>query len=113
MLRKLYSFSYGTGVTTDFEYLETGTDEITESPTLVEEAADANGAHPGLSDGDGIADPSTIAQRLHDKVRGILLNPLYATDVKKRNLRVYCRTVWQHMWSFEPLESFGSDLIIQ
>ncbi|KFY81838.1 hypothetical protein V500_11043 [Pseudogymnoascus sp. VKM F-4518 (FW-2643)] len=113
MLRKLYSFSYGTGVTTDFEYLETGMDEITESPTLVEEAADANGAHPGLSDGDGIADPSTIAQRLHDKVRGILLNPLYATDVKKRNLRVYCRTVWQHMWSFEPLDSFDSDLIIQ
>lgn len=117
MLRKLYSFSYGTGVTADFEDdWDTGTDEITQSPTLVEEAADANGTHPGSSDGDGIADPSTIAQRLHDKVRGILLNPMYATDVKKRNLRVYCRTVWQHMWhmwSFEPLESFDSDLMIQ
>ncbi|KFY62451.1 hypothetical protein V496_04583 [Pseudogymnoascus sp. VKM F-4515 (FW-2607)] len=68
MLRKLYSFSYGTGDMADFEFLEAGTDEIAESPTLVEEAADANGAHPGLSDGDGIADPSTIAQRLHDKL---------------------------------------------
>ncbi|OBT96227.2 hypothetical protein VE01_05786 [Pseudogymnoascus verrucosus] len=116
MLRNLYSFSYGTAVTVDFDYWETGTDEITDSPTLVEEAGDANGAHTGLSDGDGIVDPSAIAQRLHDKVKGIMLNPLYATDVKKHNLRVYCRTVWQHMWnmwSFEPLESFDSDLIIQ
>ncbi|KFX92602.1 hypothetical protein V490_05297 [Pseudogymnoascus sp. VKM F-3557] len=115
MLRNLYSFSYGTGVTADFDYWEIGTDEITESPTLVEEAANENGTHPGLSDGDGIADPSTIAQRLHDKVRGILLNPLLATDVKKQNLRVYCKTVWQHMWhmwSFEPLESFDSDLMM-
>jgi hypothetical protein len=116
MLRNLYSFSYGTAATVDFDYWETGTDEVTQSPTLVEEPEDANAAHPGLSGGDGIVDPSKVAQRLHDKVKGIMLNPLYATDVKKHNLRVYCRTVWQHMWnmwSFEPLESFDSDLIVE
>lgn len=115
MLRNLYSFAYGTAIATDFEYWEPEPDESTESPMSVEVAA-ACGVHSGLTDEDGIADPSAIAQRLHDKVRGILLNPLYATDVKKRNLRVYCKTVWQHMWnmwSFEPLEAFDSNLIIQ
>lgn len=111
MLYKLYEFSYGTSIVLDVNTLESGTDEITQSPQLLEEVTDENGGHPWLSDGNGLPDPETIHQRLHDKVRSILLNPLQATDVKKRNLRVYCRTLWQHMWSEGPFQDFDDDFM--
>jgi len=45
-----------------------------------------------------MSDSSAEHQRLHDKFRGILVNPLLANEVKKRNMRACCRTMWQHMW---------------
>jgi hypothetical protein len=111
ILYKLYEFSYGTGDMSDLNCWETGEDEISESQALAEEVTDEFGGHPGLSDGDGFPDPSTICLRLFDKVRSISLNPLQATNVKKRTLRIYCRTLWQHMWSYEPLQGIGDEFI--
>lgn len=108
-LFKLYEFSYGTGVVSDIDIWEVGNNESTESPELVEEMVRCK--NKGLSDGDGIPDPESICQRLHDKVRSILLNPLHPTDVKKRDLRNYCRTLWQHMWVYELPEGIGGDLV--
>lgn len=111
MLYKLYEYSYGTELISDFAAWETEADETSDTTMLVEERADENGGHPGLSYGDGIPDPATICQRLHDKVRNILVNPLHATDVKKQNLRVFSRTLWQHMWHQEMFDGAGNDHI--
>jgi hypothetical protein len=111
ILYRLYKFSYRTGDMSDLNCWETGEDEISESQALAEEVTDEFGGHPGLSDGDGFPDLSTICQRLFDKVRSISLNPLQATDAKKRTLRIYCRTLWQHMWSYEPLQGIGDEFI--
>jgi hypothetical protein len=111
ILYKLYEFSYGTGDMSDLNCWETGEDEISESQALGEEVADEFGGYPGLSDGDGFPDLSMICQRLFDKARSISLNPLQATDVKKLTLRIYCRTLWQHMWSYELLQGTGDEFI--
>jgi hypothetical protein len=113
MLYKLYEYSYGTSLASNFSFLETGPDEINQTQELEEEETNEDGGHPGLSEGDGIPNPEMIYQCLHDKVRSILMNPLLATDVKKHNLRIYCKTLWQHMWSYESIPGIGDDFTSQ
>jgi hypothetical protein len=67
---------------------ETGEDEISEIQALAEEVTDEFGGHPVLSDGDGFPDPSTICQRLFDKVRSISLNP-YKRPMSRNGLYGY------------------------
>lgn len=107
MLYKLYEFSYGTGISTDLDIWETGTDIPVENQDASKET-DANGDQQEISNWDGIPDPAVISQRLNDKIRSILVNPLLATNAKKRNLRLYCKSLWQYMWSYEPLQGFDS-----
>ncbi|KAM0245583.1 hypothetical protein ACHAQJ_010523 [Trichoderma viride] len=112
MLYKLYDFSYGSSnPLADNGWLQTGINELGESPTLDEEVMGQSGEYPELSDGDGIPDPSTVCQHLFDKVRGILLNPLDPTDVKKQILRMYCKTLWQYMWSYESIQGFSNEFV--
>jgi Fungal specific transcription factor domain len=111
MLYKLYVYSYGKVVESDLDCWGMGTDDINDSSEAAGDVIDESGRHPTTSDADGTLDPSTVCQRLHDKIRSILVNPLLATDVKKRNLRIYCRTLWQHMWILGPVESIGHDFL--
>lgn len=106
MLYKLYVYSYGKVVDSDLDCWDIGSDDINDSPEIAEEVMDESASHPFRSD-----DPTTVCQRLYDKIRSILVNPLLPTDVKKRNLRVFSRTLWQHMWMFGPTEGFGDDFI--
>ncbi len=98
VLYKLYEYSYGTEPVSEFAVWETEMDGVSDSTGPVPERAEEDGSHPEISHGEGVPEPATISQRLHDKVRDILVNPLIATDIKKQNLRVFCRTLWQHMW---------------
>jgi len=86
-----------------------GTDDINDSLEVTEEAIDKSGGDAIPSESDNLPDPSAVCQRLYDKIRSILVNPLLATDVKQRNLRAYCRTLWQHVWIYGPMENFGDD----
>jgi Fungal specific transcription factor domain len=109
MLYKLYVYSYGKVVESDLDCWDMGTDEINDRPEVSGEAIDESGGHPIISDADNVLEPSVAYQRLYDKIRSILVNPLLATDVKKRNLRYFSRTLWQHMWIFGPTEGFGEE----
>ncbi|KAH8820145.1 fungal-specific transcription factor domain-containing protein [Xylogone sp. PMI_703] len=111
MLYKLYDFSYGTGSMTEFNLWESGTEKIDGDPGTAREATNENGEASICSEWDGAPEAATISRRLNDKVRSILLNPLLATDVKQQNLRAYCKTLWQYMWSCEPLQNFSSDFM--
>ena len=111
MLYKLYVYSYGKVVESDLDCWDMGTDDINDISEVTEEAIDRNGGYSTTSDADGTPDPSTVCQRLCDKIRSILVNPLLATDVKKRNLRIYCRTLWQHMWVLGPTEGVNQDFL--
>ncbi|PMD43537.1 hypothetical protein L207DRAFT_564199 [Hyaloscypha variabilis F] len=109
MLYKLYVYSYGKVVESDLDCWDMGTDDINDSLEVVGEVTDESGGGPISSDADGIPDPSAVCQRLYDKIRSVLVNPLLATDIKQRNLRAYCRTLWQHVWIYGPTEGFGDD----
>jgi len=111
MLYKLYVYSYGKVVESDLDCWDMGTDDINDTSEVTGEAIDRGGGHSTTSDADGTPDPSTVCQRLCDKIKNILVNPLLATDVKKRNLRIYCRTLWQHMWILGPMEDVGQDFL--
>jgi hypothetical protein len=111
MLYKLYVYSYGKVVESDLDCWDMGTDDINDDPEVSGGDIDESGGCPVTSDADGMPDPSAVCQRLYDKIRSILVNPLLATDIKQRNLRVYCRTLWQHLWSFGPTEGFGDDFL--
>jgi len=99
MLYKLYIYSYGKIVDSELDCWDVGVDDI-------------NGIDNSLTDV-GESEPylSALSQRLYDKIRAILTNPLLPLDVKKKNLRTYSRTLWQHMWAMGPIEGFGHDLI--
>jgi hypothetical protein len=105
MLYKLYVYSYGKVVDSDLDCWDMG-DDINNSTEAAGDVTDESGAHRSISDEHGIPDPSMESQRLYDKIRSILVNPLLVTDVKKRNLRIYCRTLWQHVWTAD----FGEDI---
>ena len=107
MLYKLYVYSYGKVVESDLDCWDMGTDDLNDSLEAVGDITDESGVV--ASDLDGIPDPSVVCQRLYDKIRSILVNPLLATDIKQRNLRAYCRTLWQHVWIYGPTEGFGDD----
>jgi len=111
MLYKLYVYSYGTVVESDLDCWDMETDGINGSSEVAGEVIDGVGRHSTMSDEDGMSDPSSMCQRLCDKIRSILVNPMLATDVKKRNLRIYSRTLWQHMWIFRPTEGVGDDFL--
>jgi len=87
------------------------TDENNDNSEVAEEVVSESAEHSTISDMDGMPDPSTMCQRLSDKIRNILVNPLLATDVKKRNLTIYSRTLWQHMWIFGPTEGASDDIL--
>lgn len=106
MLYKLYVYSYGKVVDSDLDCWDIGIDNINESPEIAEEVTDESASHPLRSD-----DSTAVFQGLYDKIRSILANPLLPTDVKKRNLRVYSRTLWQHLWIPGSTEGFGDDVI--
>jgi hypothetical protein len=110
MLYKLYVYSYGKVLESDLDCWDMGTDDFNEN-SEVSWVFDESGVCPLSSEADGLPDPSTVCQRLYDKIRNILVNPLLAKDAKQRNLRVYCRTLWQHMWIVGPAEGFGDDLL--
>lgn len=110
MLYKLYVYSYGKVVESDLDCWDMGADDINDSLEAAGEIIDEGGVHTS-TDADGLSDPSTACQRLCDKIRNILVNPLLATDIKKRNLRIYCRTLWQHMWILGPSEGIGQDFL--
>lgn len=111
MLYKLYVYSYGKIVESDLDCWDMGTGDINDNLEVAGGVIDESGDHPTSSDVDGMPDPSAVCQRLYDKVRSILVNPLLPTDVKKRNLRIYSRTLWQHMWILGPTEGFGDDFL--
>lgn len=94
MLYKLYEYSYGTEPVPEFAVWEAETGEAENENENENENAD----RPGLSYGDVLPDPAAICQQLHDKVRSILVHPLHAREVKKKNLRVFSQTLWQHLW---------------
>jgi hypothetical protein len=104
MLYKLYVYTYGKVVDSDLDCWDME-DDIIDSSEAAGEVTDESGAHRTISDEHSIPDPSMECHRLYDKIRSILVNPLLITDVKKRNLRIYCRTLWQHMWT----DDFGED----
>ena len=110
ILYKLYVYSYGKIVDSDLDCWDMGTDELNDNSEVVADIPNESGCPP-TTDADGIPDPTAVCQRLYDKVRSILVNPLLATDVKNRNLRVYARTLWQHMWILGPTEGFGDDFL--
>ncbi|MCJ1311653.1 hypothetical protein MMC25_005326 [Agyrium rufum] len=111
MLYKLYVYSYGKIVESDLDCWDMGTDDLSNISERAMDAPDESNGHPMTPTLDGLPDPSTVCQRLYDKIRSILVNPLLATDVKKRNLRIYSRTLWQHMWSFGPIEGDGDGFL--
>jgi hypothetical protein len=88
-----------------------GTDDINDIPEVSGEVIDDSGHYPITSDANDLPDPSAVCQRLYDKIRSILVNLLLATDVKKRNLRYFSRTLWQHMWIFGPTEGFSGNFL--
>lgn len=98
MLYNLYVYSYGKVIETDFDFEFCW-----------------NLPNDDMAGDEATADNmSTVHHRLYDKIRSILVNPLLETDVKKRNLRIYCRSLslWQHMWAYAPIDgvedgSFG------
>jgi hypothetical protein len=104
MLYKLYVFSYGKIVDSDLDCSDMEED-ISNISEAAGEVTDESGAHQTISDEHGIPDPSMEFHSLYDKIRSILVNPLLVTDVKKRNLRIYTRTLWQHVWT----NDFGTD----
>lgn len=113
MLYKLYDFSYGSSnPLADNEWLQSGINEISDSPNLDEDVTGESGEYPSVSDGDGIPSQFIVCQSLFDKVRGMLLNPLDPTNVKKQTLSVYCKTLWQYMWSYESIQGFNNELMI-
>ncbi|PTB47530.1 hypothetical protein M431DRAFT_129907 [Trichoderma harzianum CBS 226.95] len=113
MLYKLYDFSYGSSnPLADNKWLQSGINEDGECPILDEDVTGESGEYPSVSDGDGIPNQSIVCQSLFDKVRGILLNPLDPTNVKKQTLRVYCKTLWQYMWSYESILGFNNEVMI-
>ncbi|KAH8798796.1 hypothetical protein F5882DRAFT_508393 [Hyaloscypha sp. PMI_1271] len=111
MLYKLYVYSYGKVVESDLDCWDMGTDDINDSPEVPGEVIDESGHYPITSDANDMPGPSAVYQRLYDKIRSILVNPLLATDIKKRNLRYFSRTLWQHMWIFGPTEGFSDDYL--
>jgi hypothetical protein len=111
MLYRLYVYSYGKVVEPDLDCWDMGTDDINDSPEVSGEVIDDSGHYPITSDANDLPDPSAVCQRLYDKIRSILVNPLLATDVKKRNLRYFSRTLWQHMWIFGPTEGFSGNFL--
>ncbi|CAK7222613.1 hypothetical protein SCUCBS95973_004902 [Sporothrix curviconia] len=106
LLYKLYEYSYGTEPVPEFSSWEaeaqtpaaqTGRDANWANWKAGESSASRD--HPGLSYGDVLPDPATVGQCLHDKVRGILVHPLHAPEVKRKNLRVFSQNLWQqHLW---------------
>lgn len=106
MLSKLYDFAYGSSEETEPWYWE-GTPQDNPDLVLVDEVEMENQSHPGICEGDGLPDPAALCQRLIEKVRTVMLIPLEATDVKKRNLRTFIRTLSQHMWGSEVLQRIG------
>ena len=98
MLYKLYVFSYGKIVESELDCWDVGVDDINE---IADVQQDGDAAEPYLS---------AFSQRLYDKVKAILTNPLLPTEVKKRNLRAYSSTLWQHMWTMGPLEGLDDEI---
>ncbi|KEF59819.1 uncharacterized protein A1O9_04667 [Exophiala aquamarina CBS 119918] len=58
----------------------------------------------GVSEGNGVPHPDSVCQRLFDKIRFVMLASLENPDVKKRMLKSYLRTLWQHMWLYEAVQ---------
>lgn len=110
MLYKLYVYSYGKIVDSDLDCWDMGTDDIRDGSEVFGEVTDES-ICPPATDADGMPDPSAVCQRLYDKIRSILVNPLLATEIKSRNLRIYARTLWQHMWILGPTEGFGDEFL--
>ena len=107
MLSKLYEFSYGTEPVPEFISWE-----VDDEPAGAEAGAenDAAASESGLSYD---ADPESVGQCLHDKVRGILAHPLHPPDVKRRMLRVFSQALWQNLWGstlFGELGACGLDI---
>jgi hypothetical protein len=105
MLYKLYVYSYGKVVDSDLDCWDME-DDTSNGSEAVGEVIDESGAHRTISDEYGIPDSPMESNRLYDKIRSILVNPLLVTDVKRRNLRIYCRTLWQHVWTEDCGEDF-------
>jgi Fungal specific transcription factor domain len=110
MLYKLYVYSYGKIVDSDLDCWDMGADDIRDGSEVSGEATDESICSPA-TDADGMPDPSAVCQRLYDKIRSILVNPLLATEIKNRNLRIYARTLWQHMWILGPTEGFDDEFL--
>ncbi|KAL1891842.1 hypothetical protein Sste5346_007386 [Sporothrix stenoceras] len=119
LLYKLYEYSYGTEPVPEFVSWEaegetspaTGgtTADNSETANWKEGESSACRDHPGLSYGDVLPDPTAVGQSLHDKVRSILVHPLHAPDVKRKNLRVFSQTLWQQsLWLLPDLMGTGT-----
>ncbi|CAK7211293.1 hypothetical protein SBRCBS47491_001074 [Sporothrix bragantina] len=107
LLYKLYEYSYGTEPVPEFVSLEaeaqtpgSQTSSTTrKSINWKDGESTACRDHQGLSYGDVLPDPANVGQCLHDKVRSILLHPLHAPEVKRKNLRAFSQNLWQqHLW---------------
>lgn len=127
LLYKLYEYSYGTEPVPEFVSWETEGVDGTPSTAAGGGGSSAEGQggsgtsnwkdgessacrdHPGLSYGDVLPDPTAVGQSLHDKVRSILVHPLHAPEVKRKNLRVFSQTLWQqHLWLLPGLMGSGA-----
>jgi hypothetical protein len=107
MLYKLYVYSYGKVVESDLDCWDMDSDDITGSSEVAINESDGDSTFPHE---DGMTDLSSIFQPFFKKIQSILVNPLLATDVKKRNLRIYLRRLWQHSWILGQVEGVSDDL---
>ena len=97
MLYKIYIFSYGKIVDSELDCWDVGLDDINNVDDTLSTTVD------------GQQYLSAFSQRLHDKIRAVVTNPLLPTDVKKRNLRIYSSTLWHHMWVMGPIAGGDDD----
>jgi hypothetical protein len=109
MLARLYHAAYSgqPGISLMLEEAEPSTRDIEtyESP--------ATGSLDGgnkleISNGNGIPDPFKVRQRLHNKIRAIMLLNFISSTEKEEAMRIYLGTLWQHMSLPDMLEQFGS-----
>lgn len=113
MLFKLYQFAYGTNsqlsqALAQHEMDTTDTDTTADSTQISEISKQLND-DSYVRDGSGYMDPSKVCQRLYDKIRNTMISPLESSATKKRHMRVYLSTLWQHMWTQDVINGITFD----
>ncbi|KAF2105007.1 hypothetical protein NA57DRAFT_51792 [Rhizodiscina lignyota] len=114
MLFKLYQFAYGTNSQLSQALADNDNDGDTSTSTSPNPAHSKSPTESGADqsvtrDGSGYLDPHRVCQRLYDKMRNTMISPLESSATKKRHMRVYLSTLWQHMWTQDVLNGVSFD----